>query len=145
MTERSGRCLCGAIRFTITTEPVATRVCWCRDCQHIASNGTVNLVVATNGLTVTGTLAEYVMTAASGNEISREFCPQCGTHMFAKSPARPQLRVVRTGNLDDPSSVPPSMNIWASSAPGWACLDPALERVEQQPVPPQPKPADVKA
>jgi hypothetical protein len=28
------------------------------------------------------------------------------------------------------------MNIWTSSAPTWACLDPTLEQVAQQPVPP---------
>ena len=37
----------------------------------------------------------------------------------------------------DPSSIQPSANIWAASAPGWACLDPALERVERQPMPPK--------
>ena len=46
--------------------------------------------------------------------------------------------VVRVGNLDDPSSIRPTMNIWAGSAPGWACLDAALERVEHQPQPPRP-------
>ena len=56
---------------------------------------------------------------------------------FAKSSNRPDFRVVRAGNLDDPSSIQPSMNIWAASAPGWACLDPALEREERQPMPPK--------
>lgn len=26
------------------------------------------------------------------------------------------------------------MNIWAASAPAWACLDPGLERVDHQPM-----------
>jgi hypothetical protein len=29
-------------------------------------------------------------------------------------------------------------SIWSASAPAWACLDPALERVEAQPSPPEP-------
>jgi hypothetical protein len=45
--------------------------------------------------------------------------------------------VVRVGNLEDPSCVRPTTNIWSASAPAWACLDAALERVERQPVPPQ--------
>jgi hypothetical protein len=40
--------------------------------------------------------------------------------------------------LDDPSSIRPIANIWSSSAPDWACLDPLLERIEQQPFPPTP-------
>ena len=138
MTERTGRCLCGAVSFKLSAEPLLTRVCWCRDCQHLAANGTVNLLVPADGLTISGPLAEHTKTADSGNEITRQFCPSCGAHLFAKSSARPQFRVVRAGNLDEPSSVRPSMNIWAASAPAWACLDPALERVEQQPLPPKP-------
>ena len=137
MTERTGRCLCGAVSFKLATDPVTARLCWCRDCQHLAANGTANLMVAADGLSVTGVLAEYTQTADSGNQVTRQFCPVCGTQLFAKSSGRPQFTVVRIGNLDDPSSIQPSANIWAASAPGWASLDPALERVERQPMPPQ--------
>jgi hypothetical protein len=99
----------------------------------------VNLLVPVDELSISGMLVEYIKTADSGNEVTRQFCPVCGTHLFAKSSARPQFRVVRAGNLDKPSSIQPSMNIWTSSAPSWACLNPALERVEKQPLPPQPQ------
>lgn len=141
MTERTGRCLCGAVNFRLAGEPLATRVCWCRDCQHLAANGTVNMLVHAEGLTVSGVVAEYAKTAASGNQVMLQFCSGCGTHLFAKSAARPQFRVVRAGNLDEPSSIKPNMNIWTQSAPGWACLDQALESVEQQPVPPKQPPS----
>lgn len=138
MTERTGRCLCGAVSFTLTTEPLATRICWCRDCQHLAANGTVNLLVPAEGLSISGVLSEYTKTADSGNHITRQFCTSCGTHLFAKTSARPQFRVIRAGNLDEPSSIQPNMNIWTASAPTWACLDSSLECVEQQPQPPKP-------
>lgn len=140
MTERTGRCLCGSVSFKLTAEPVATRICWCRDCQHLAGNGTVNMLVPTEALAVAGVVSGYASRADSGNEITRQFCPRCGTHLFAMSSARPQFRVVRVGNLDDPSSVQPSVNIWSTSAPAWACMDPALERVDRQ-APPPPQPA----
>jgi hypothetical protein len=136
MTERNGHCLCGAVSFRLAAEPITTRVCWCQDCQHLAANGTVNALVATDALEISGELSEFISTADSGNKISRRFCPRCGSHLFGNSSARPQFTVVRAGNLDDPSSVRPVMNIWASSAPQWACIDAALERVEKQPLPP---------
>ena len=140
---RSGQCLCGAVRFTVSGEPLAVRACWCRDCQHLAANGSVNMLVPAAALEVSGELAEHTKGADSGNQITRQFCPKCGAHLFAKSASRPQFRVVRVGNLDDPSSVKPTVNIWASSAPAWACLDEALERVEHQPpAPPMPSPAN---
>lgn len=136
MTERTGRCLCGAVTFTLSADPLAVRICWCRDCQHLAANGTVNLLVPADALSVSGPVAEHVKTADSGNQLTRQFCPTCGTHLFGISSGRPQFRVVRVGNLDDPSSVTPTTNIWTESAPAWACLDPTLEQVAQQPVPP---------
>lgn len=139
MTERTGRCLCGAVEFAVSADPLVTRLCWCRDCQHIAANGTVNMIVPAAALQVSGRVAEHAKVAASGNTLTRMFCPVCGSHLFAYSDARPELRVVRVGTLDDPSSVRPGTQIWAQSAPAWACLDPALERVDAQPLaPPRP-------
>jgi hypothetical protein len=140
MKELVGRCLCGAVTYRICAEPVVTRVCWCRACQHLAANGTVNVLVPTTALESTGELSEYLSTADSGNEMRRRFCPRCGSHLFANSSARPQFTVVRAGTLDDPSAVRPAVNIWAGSAPAWACLDGNLQRVEQQPIPPPPSP-----
>ena len=141
MTERTGTCLCGAVRYRITSDPVATRICWCRDCQRLSANGSVNMIVATPDIEITGETGEFTNSADSGNHMRRRFCPGCGTHLFVNSSARPQLTAVRAGTLDDPSSVRPTVNIWASSAPVWACMDPDLERVERQPSPPQAPPS----
>ena len=141
MTERTGSCLCGSVTYRLTADPIASRVCWCRDCQRIASNGTVNAIVPSAAIEVTGEMGEYLRTAASGNEVRRRFCPACGSHLFANSSARPSLTVVRAGTLDDPSSIKPTANIWAASAPAWACLDDSLERIEHQPAPPPAPPA----
>jgi hypothetical protein len=99
------------------------------------------MLVHTSALEISGKLSEHTSAAESGNQIVRRFCPSCGSHLFANSSARPLFTVVRVGTLDDPSSVQPTMNIWARSAPAWACLNPNLERVEQQPAPPPPQPA----
>ncbi|MCX8506670.1 MAG: GFA family protein [Alphaproteobacteria bacterium] len=136
MTERTGKCLCGAVTFKITAEPIFARICWCRDCQHIASNGSVNILVPAESLAIHGKVASHSSKADSGNEMTRQFCPECGCHLFGLNAARPQIRMVRVGNLDNPSSITPSQNIWVVSAPKWACLDAAMERVERQPVPP---------
>ena len=136
MSERNGRCLCGAVHYRLSADPVLARLCWCRDCQHFSGNGTANMLVLSAALEVSGKLTEHISTADSGNQIVRRFCPSCGSHLFANSSARPLLTVVRIGTLDDPSSVQPTANIWALSAPTWACLDADLERVEQQPAAP---------
>lgn len=135
MSARTGGCLCGSVRYRLHADPVATRICWCRDCQHIAANGTVNALLPSAAIEVTGSVSEYLSAADSGNQVRRRFCPRCGCHLFADSSGRPNLTVVRVGTLDDPASVRPSANIWSASAPAWACLDTGLERIESQPTP----------
>ncbi len=141
MPEKTGSCLCGQVRYRISAEPAASRICWCRDCQRIAANGTVNAIFPSDAIDISGTLSGYTRKADSGNEVLRRFCPQCGCHLFSDSTGRPGLTVVRMGTLDDPSSIEPSANIWTTSAPEWACLDDTLEQFERGPSPPQrPKP-----
>lgn len=136
MNERTGSCLCGQAQYRLHAEPAAVRICWCRDCQRIASNGTVNALVPSASIEVSGTLGVYTRTADSGNQVRRRFCPDCGCHLFADSTGRPGLTVVRVGTLHDPSSLKPSANIWSASAPAWACLDTGLEQIPHQPPPP---------
>jgi hypothetical protein len=133
MTTYSGSCLCGAVRFTIAAEALGSRLCWCRDCQRLAANGTANAMFPSAALQVTGATGQHQKTADSGNTVTRRFCPACGTQLFSDSTGRPGITVVRLGTLDDPSSITPTANIWSASAPAWACLDESLERFEKAP------------
>lgn len=126
-TPYLGGCLCGQIRFRIAAEPAAARVCWCRDCQRLAANGTANALFTTDAIEIHGEPARFDKPADSGNTVTRRFCPRCGTQLFADSTGRPGFTVVRIGTLDEPSRVRPGANIWTASAPAWACLDGALD------------------
>lgn len=133
----TGRCNCGKVVLAIAGEPVATRQCWCRQCQRIAAGGsTQNAIFHAEGLAVDGILASHAYVARSGNTLTQWFCPACGTHVYAQSSARPQFRTVRLGVLDQPHGLKPGMVIWTDEAPDWANFDPALERFpQQQPLP----------
>ena len=134
--EVTGGCLCKAVRYRITAAPMVTRVCWCRVCQYLAAgNGTVNACFPSNAITIEGQLADYSLIADSGNVTHRRFCPKCGTQMFSEAEVRPHLIFVRAGTLDDRELVKPSLTIWVSAAPSWACMDESIPRVEAQPPP----------
>ena len=97
----------------------------------------MNTCFPKDAVNFTGTLRDYTCTADSGNVMHRRFCPLCGTKVFTESEARPTLIFVRAGTLGDPAVAQPSVTIWTSQAPSWACIDTALPRVARQP-PPQP-------
>ena len=132
----TGGCRCGAVRYTAASEPIATRICWCRDCQYFAAgSGTVNVVFAAEAVRLTGPLKAFESAADSGNRMTRQFCTRCGTPVTSAAASRPHLLILRAGTLDDPSVVKPAMTIWTDSAPPWACIDPDLPRVAKQPPP----------
>ena len=48
-----GGCLCGAVRYQATAEPIMTRTCWCRVCQYFAAgNASVNVVFAKDAVMI---------------------------------------------------------------------------------------------
>lgn len=132
-----GGCICGAVRYTATAEPLTVRTCWCRVCQYFAAgNGSVNLAFARDAVSLSGELRDFPLLAASGNHMHRRFCPQCGVHVTSEADERPQLLVLRAGTLDEPQGFRPLANIWVSEAPAWAHIDPALPQFQSQPPPP---------
>lgn len=126
----TGGCLCGAVRYTIAAEPPGSRMCWCRDCQRIASgSATVNVLFPEEAVVFSGEPAIYERVADSGNRVERGFCPQCGAQLFSRTVEPKGLPIrIRAGTLDNPELMAPTAVIWADSAPSWAPIDPALPR-----------------
>ena len=132
----TGGCLCKAVRYRAAAPPMVTRACWCRVCQYVgAGSGTVNAAFKTDAVTIEGKTSDYRSIADSGRVMHRKFCPKCGTHLFSEAESRPHLIFIRVGTLDDPNIAHPSVTIWTSAAPAWACIDERLPKVEKQPPP----------
>jgi hypothetical protein len=132
--QHSGGCLCRAVRFVATAEPLGVRQCWCRLCQHLAAgNATVNVIFPAEAVTITGETRDYVSTADSGNIMHRRFCPSCGSPLFSASAARSHLLIIRVGAMDQPEKFAPQTVIWTKAAPPWACIDPGLPQIPGQP------------
>ena len=140
MARFTGGCLCGAVRYEAAENPVVSRICVCRDCQHLTGGaGSVLGFFATDSVKIEGRTSDYSSAADSGNVMHREFCPACGTPLFSRAEIRPHLIGIRAGSLDDPSSITPDSIIWTDSAPDWMHLNPDLPHVPRQPAPPPQK------
>lgn len=123
-----GHCLCGNVQFAIEAEPIGARMCWCHDCQRIASGSpTVNVLFPSEAVHFTGDITTIDLVADSGNKVRRGFCPKCGSQLYSDTiePAGMPMRI-RSGTLDNPDLMAPQAIIWADSAPRWAKLNPDL-------------------
>src|ERR1043165_3238981 len=139
--EITGGCLCRKVRFRITAEPMAMRLCWCKVCQYFAAgNASAHVVFPGGAITIEGEPRDYVSVADSGARMHRRFCADCGTHLFSEAETRPHLIIVRNGALDDRELLKPGATIWTDSGPGWARIDESLPQYNCQPPPILPAP-----
>jgi len=120
MSDRTGGCACGAIRFRITAPFMGVGVCHCTDCQK-ASGGAPNYVALapTTALEVTkGEARVYFSKGDSGEDVGRAFCPDCGAPLWSLPPNAPFL-TVKLGALDENADLTPSLHLYTASAPPW--------------------------
>ncbi|MBV8593806.1 MAG: GFA family protein [Caulobacteraceae bacterium] len=117
----AGGCLCGAIRYEASGEPVFQLACHCRDCQY-ASGGAPALIIVVPGPSFRVTQGEprtFWSKADTGADIGRSFCPECGTPLFSRPTGVGDIVAVKVGGLDDPSIFAPTADIWMKSAQPW--------------------------
>ena len=121
MAKVSGSCLCGAIKYTSTAEPVMAAVCHCTHCQKQAGSAfSVVIGVPKGSLKITsGKTTVYSDKGDSGKAVNRHFCATCGSPIYSDVESSPQLDWIKAGTLDDTSWVKPTVNIWCQSAQNW--------------------------
>ena len=121
MTNISGSCLCGAIKYSSPATPVFAAVCQCTHCQKQSGGAfSVNVAIPKGSLQfLSGKTAIFTDIGASGQPVYRHFCSSCGSPIFSDVVATPQLDWLKAGTLDDSSWVKPAINIWCDSAQSW--------------------------
>lgn len=105
MSKHQGGCLCGAIRYEITGDPLRVTYCHCKYCQR--STGSAYAVepffLKQNFRIVTGIPTTYSHTSASsGRLLNANFCSICGTKLFLDLERLPDSVAVYAGTFDDP-------------------------------------------
>lgn len=134
MSEHTGGCACGAIRFRITAPLMGVGICHCTDCQK-TSGGPPNYVALAPNTAFEITQGKpkiYITKGDSGEDVGRAFCPECGSPLWtvlADAPFTP----VKLGALDDSSDLKPELHIYVSSAARWHLMHEGLPTFPKMP------------
>lgn len=130
-----GGCLCGAVTFEASSDPIDVWNCHCDDCRKVTgASFSTNVIVKLDDLFVTkGVPSTYPRSADNGNIKTYNFCVACGSLLFSDNSGRPEIGVVRVGSIDDASFVQPSGNLYCSRALPFSHLADDLDNFEAMP------------
>ena len=130
-----GGCLCGAIRYRISGNVLGSgklplprlpvRLRWGSGLRHRCAEE-----IDRDAARRAGPLREH------GGERcprTRQFCPSCGTPLFAENSKYPQVVSVKVGSLDDSTFFKPTAQLWTGSAPPWHEIDPEVPAFNKGP------------
>ena len=129
-----GGCYCGAVRHEAEGEPMMKAQCHCRECQYF-TGGAPNMFIAMppDGFRYTKGAPKPFARGDLEKPVTREFCPECGTHMVTR-PQRP-LIVLKVGTLDKPEEFTPQVAIYTCDKQAFHYVPegmPAFERLPQR-------------
>ncbi len=130
----TGGCLCGAVRYTLSSLPKGTGLCHCRTCQRATGSGYFPfLFLVEDDLEITGDVTEFASIGSSGKQIKRAFCKTCGTTLFGRFELFPGYRTVSASSLDNPAEFSPQVNMWVQDKQPWDALDMSLKHFHSNP------------
>ena len=122
---RAGGCVCGAVRYELSSDPYGAAICHCRTCQQAHGAPMVAwFSVRLVDFHMTGELDEY----RSSDHAVRRFCTACGTHLLFDDSRYPDEIDVAATTLDDPEAFVPRFHIWTRSQRSWVKLADNLPR-----------------
>jgi hypothetical protein len=129
--QRQGGCACGAVRYRLTSDPLFVNCCHCLNCQRQTGSAfVINMLIEADRVELLAGEPQPVAVPRSGGgkqEIWR--CPTCQVALFSRY-TRPEIRFVRAGTLDDPSSVAPDAHIFTRSKLPWVQLPESVPAFE---------------
>ena len=130
----TGQCLCGAVKYTCSADPVISGNCHCHDCQKSSGSAYApTFFVPEQSIAIQGPVKYYESAGGSGGKVSRGFCSNCGSPLFGKTETMPGLLAVRAGSLDDTSQYHPQVDIFVSRAAPWDFIPPTATQFPEMP------------
>ena len=120
---REGGCACGAVRYRLTSEPLFVHCCHCLNCQRQTGSAfVINLLIEADRVELLTGEPQPVDAPRDDGSVQRIFrCPSCQVAVFSEY-GWPELRFVRGGTLDEPSTVTPDVHIFTRSKLPWVTL-----------------------
>lgn len=127
---KKGSCLCGAVRFTVSTELKPPDACHCVQCRKFTGHFSVSTDVPRSAVEISG--AEAVTWFFSSERVRRGFCSVCGSSLFFDPPAKDWIGI-HLGAFDDPTGTRTELHVFAAEKADYYQIDDGLPRYDRTP------------
>jgi hypothetical protein len=129
-----GGCYCGGVRYKAEGNPMFQGQCHCRECQYF-SGGQPNVIIGmpASGFSYTKGAAKGFARKDLASPVTREFCPECGTHILTRAPGLPGGVIIKVGTFDDPKLFKPQMAIFTVDKQDFHHIPQGLPAFERMP------------
>ncbi|MBV9571719.1 MAG: GFA family protein [Alphaproteobacteria bacterium] len=124
MTDFSGSCSCGMVKYRLASAPMFIHCCHCTDCQRQTGSAFVlNALIETDRVKILeGDTRSFPQPTESGRPHVIHRCPDCGTAVWSNYGGREQMRFVRIGTLEKAREFVPDVHIYTRSKQAWVVL-----------------------
>ena len=132
--SNNGSCLCGSVRYTVKGDPIIVAHCHCADCQKQSGAGhTTGAMFKVDNFKFSGKLSKHKITSNNGNEVSRSFCPSCGSLIYSSNDKMTGFITVPLGTFDDSDKFVPEVTVFARNKKEWDEMDDTSHIFNTQP------------
>lgn len=127
--EWAGGCLCGAVRYRATADPIRAVNCHCRMCRR--ESGAAFLTHVHFPIDDFSWTTSEPTRYRSSSEAERGFCNRCGSTLTMYESVLNDRVQVTLGSLDRPEDIRPDDHVWAESQLPWLKIDDDLPRFQR--------------
>jgi hypothetical protein len=124
--EWTGGCLCGAVRYRATVDPIRAVNCHCGMCRR--ASGAASLTHVHFRIEAFAWIQGEPTRYRSSAEAERGFCDRCGSTLTMHETVLDDRVQVALGSLDRPEGVRPDDHVWTKSQLPWLGIDDDLPR-----------------
>lgn len=128
MTSRHASCACGQLTATTTSDPVRVSICHCPECQKRSGSAfAAQARFPASAVTFAGESREFTRTGESGGQIVNRFCPHCGSTVWYRLHAQPDLIAIGVGAFADAAFPTPTRSVYETRKHAWVGLPAQME------------------
>lgn len=133
MRRHSGSCLCAGVRFAVLGELPPAQVCHCGQCRKAQGTAFATNVPVRRDHFLLEQGADLLGSFESSPGKHRVFCRTCGSPVYSRRDALPDILRIRLGLLDAPAGVRFEACYFVGDKAAWWPMDGQVPQFEAGP------------